>query len=168
VDLMPVRTAKFEDTPAILHLIHEMYARSPYVGRDEVDSRLARSLIMQSIQRHGGTSDGSCWVQVATGENDRVVGFIIGMLDRVYHVGTKLMATDLYYYAGNGTGPRDALTLMDNMLEWATTNPKVIEIKLGAVDTIGDYKRTERLFQRRGLTQCGVIYSKEVRHEFGG
>lgn len=165
---MPVRDAKFADTPAIVHLLHEMYLKSPYVGRDEIDDRLARSTVMQSIQRHGLMRDGGCWVQVAEiGGDRRVVGFIIGMLDRVYHIGTKLMATDLFYYANDDADPKDAIRLLDNMIQWAESNPQVAEIKLGAVDTVGDYRRTEKLFQRRGFTQCGVIYSKEVGHEFG-
>jgi hypothetical protein len=158
-----IRNASAVDTPAIYALLEEMYRSSPYVDRDQIDARLAKALIVQAIQRHGGHNDGSTWVQVAVTDDGAVCGFIIGMLDRVYHIGQNLMATDLFFYANQDADPRDAIRLLDGLIGWAESNPKVIEIKLGAVDTVGDYRRTEKLFQRRGFEQCGVIYAKEVR-----
>lgn len=158
---MTVRPALGADVFAIAGLIEELYQASPYVGIDEVDAKLARSTVMQCIQRDGLKSAGGSLVLVSEVDG-KIRGFIIGLLDRVYHVGTKLMATDLFFYNAPDGHPKDGIAMLDRLIAWAEANPRVIEIKLGAVNTVGDYARTERLFQRRGFKQCGVIYDKRI------
>jgi hypothetical protein len=155
-----IRPAKHGDIPAIAALFEEMYARSKYKGRDEIDMKLCKSLAMQSIQRHGLQSAGGACVFVI--DANGVCGFVIGVLDRVYHVGRKLMASDLFYYASARAQPREAIKLYDAFLAWAASIPGVIEIKSGATDAIGDYSRVENLYRRKGLVQCGVLYERVV------
>lgn len=157
-----IRQAKFGDIPEIARLMQAMYLRSKYVGRDEIDIKEAKALAVQSVQRHGLKTPGGTCVFVAQ-DREPLTGFIIGVLDRVYHIGRKLMATDIFWYADDGS-PRDAIMLFDAYLKWAGSVPGVIELKNGATDAIGgDYSRVAKLYERRGFKQTGVIYEKAVQ-----
>ena len=157
-----IRPARFGDVPGIFALFQEMYRASPYVGQDAIDERHTKALIVSSIQRHGALSDGGTLVLVSECEGV-IKGFVIGILDRVYHIGTKLMATDLFTFNSPDGDPRDGLRLIDGLIAWAESNPAVIEIKLGAVDAVGDFERTAKVFRRRGLKQSGVIYQRSIK-----
>jgi len=159
---MTVRTAKFTDIPAILSMLEEMYEKSVYKGRDEIEPREARRLITTSLQRHGQMGPGGACVFVC-GPEGAANGFIIGILDRIYHIGKKLMATDLYWYASDDASRKDAIALFDTYCVWADTNPRVLEIKPGATDAVGDYRRTEIIFKRKGFRQCGSIWVRDAK-----
>lgn len=153
-----IRPAKFGDINALVELMKEGHARSKYAGRDEVDVKEAKALLMASIQRHGLKREGGTCVFVT----DQVDGFMMGMVDRVYHVGTKLVAQDLFYYAREGVKPQDAVGLLGAYLDWAESIPNVIEIRNGVTDIIGDVERVEALYRRRGFTRCGVIMERKI------
>ena len=123
-------------------------------GRDRREAHKGPDRLLD--QRHGALSDGGTLVLVSECEGV-IKGFVIGILDRVYHIGTKLMATDLFTFNSPDGDPRDGLRLIDGLIAWAESN-HVIEIKLGAVDAVGDFERTAKVFRRRGLKQSGVIY----------
>lgn len=157
-----IRIGKFADIPRLTELMAEMYERSKYKGRAELDIPTTKSLFMSAMQRQGSKSAGGSTVIVA--ENNGIVeAFIVGILDRVYHVGNKLMATDLFYYATEKADARDSLRLLDEFLKWAEEIPTVIEIRMGATDAIGDWSRTEKLYRRKGMEQAGVIYERKVQ-----
>ena len=132
-----IRDARFADIPAILMLLQEGYARSHYAkeGRASIDVKEAKRLLFNAIQRHGGQTGGSCWVQVSEA-NGTVCGLIAGTLARPYMIGTGLMATDLFWLAGTGCPVGDAFRLMRGMIEWATAKPDVIEIRCGTTAAI--------------------------------
>jgi hypothetical protein len=156
-----IRQAKCGDIPALTELMLDMYRRSQYVEYDEPDIKETKSILLQAITRHGLKAAGGTCVFVIE-EDGTLTGFIIGVLERFYHIGKKLSATDLFYYAIDGADPREAIRLFDAYLEWARKIPNVIRIRNGATDAIGDYGKVEKLYQRRGLTQEGVIYGMWV------
>lgn len=156
-----IRQAKFGDIPALAALMDEMYRRSKYRDRDEIDMKSAKALVMQCIQRHGMQRAGGSSVFVID-RDGKIDGFIIGLLEPIYHIGKKLTATDLFYYAREKARPQDALRLFDQFIAWAESIPDVIEIRNGATDAIGDYRRVEALYRRKGLAQSGVIYERSV------
>ncbi len=159
---MTVRNAKFTNIPAIYSMLEELYDKSVYKGRDEIEPREAKRLITNCIQRHGQMGPGGACVFVC-GPEGRANGFIIGVLDRVYHIGKKLMATDLYWYVSDDASRKDAIALFDAFCDWADTNPNVLEIKPGATDAVGDYRRTEIVFKRKGFRQSGSMWTRDAK-----
>lgn len=156
-----IRPAKAADIPRLWALTEEMFLASIYVGHDEPDMKIAKGLFLQGIQRHGLMSAGGTRVMVT--EKDGVVeGFLLGILDRVYHIGHKLTATDMYFYASPRASSRAAIELLDDFLAWAEGNSKVVEICLGATNAVGDYHRTGLLYRRKGLAQCGVMHGRLI------
>jgi hypothetical protein len=70
---------------------------------------------------------GACFVEVAE-RFGTVEGFIVGILQRVLHIGTHLQGTDLFWIATPQVEARDPSRLMRNMIAWAEQSPGVIEI----------------------------------------
>lgn len=157
-----VRAAQFVDVPVIAGLLQEGYRASIYADRAAFNEGVAKRLIVNAIQRHGNKTVGGSQVLVA--ENDGVVvGFIIGVLDRVYGVLDALMATDLWFYCSPAAPPRAAPHLLKATIEWAEQIPKVIEIRFGITNAVGDWERTARMYERLGLERAGAFYERQVR-----
>lgn len=159
-----IRRAAFTDIPRIYALMEEMYARSKYAGRGSIDAQKAKGLLMTCIQRHGAPGDGGTLVMVAEKEG-AVVGFIIGILEGVYHIGRELMATDLYFYVSPKGNAGDAGALLDAVIQWAKSNPRVIELCFGVTDAIGDYQKPSALYRRRGFKQAGAMWEIALERE---
>lgn len=157
-----IRDAKFADVMALTALLCEAHARSKYAGLGNVDMAEAKRLLCASIQRHGGQHDGATLVLVAEDADKRLCGLFLGMLQRVYHIGDILEATDVFFYLAEGADPRDAKRMLDTFTAWAEGAPKVVTIRHGVTDIMGDHERTERLFRRRGMARSGVIYERRV------
>lgn len=153
-----IRKAKFGDIPALTELFLEMYDRSKFKGLDEPNIKAVKSIMMQSIQRHGNARAGGTCVFVIDREG-ALKGFIVGALEPVYHVGYKLQATDIFYYASKGAG-RDAIRLFDAFIEWGESVSDLLHFQNGATDAVGDYSRVAALYERRGFRQSGVIYER--------
>lgn len=159
-----IRDAKFTDIPAIVGVMQDAMARSHYAGgaMGEIDLPYTKKLLVTAIQRHGHKNGGGCWVQVAETAGI-ITGFIVGTLDRVYAVGTKLMATDLFWLTSPNVEPMDSIALMRGMVAWAERCPQVVEIKCGVTITINeDAARAGAILERLGLTSYGAIYRKEI------
>lgn len=154
-----IRPAKFGDIPRLTEIMLEMYERSRYAEISTPEDGEIRSLLMQSIQKHGAPHGTCVFVSEKDGE---VEGFIIGVLERIYHFGADYWATDLFWYATKRCPPRDAIGLFDAMCAWAEANPRVKIIHPGATDAIGEYSRTELIFKRKGFRQSGVLYERSV------
>ena len=157
-----IRDAKFADIPGIIGLLEYGYAHSHYAKAKlaRIDQKEAKRLLVQSIQRHGGKNGGACFVQVA--ESFGVInGLILGTLARVYAIGDKLTATDLFWLAAPTVNPSEPLRLMKNMVEWAWKSPHVIEVKCGATAIIQDPEGAGSLLERLGMTKFGNIYRME-------
>ena len=158
---MTIRPARFGDIPRLAELMQEMYERSIYRDDCELDIKATKAMLMQAIQRHGGQYDGSTLLLVAEGSGT-VEGFIIAALSRLYGIGTKLMAADTHFYVSPGSYPRNAFRLIEGFTAWAEGNKRVIEIDLCATDAVGEFRRTEKLYRRKGFKPFGVILSKRI------
>jgi hypothetical protein len=158
-----IRDATFADIPRIVAIMREAYERSRYAkeGLCGFDEKEGKRLLVNAIQRHGRGRNSASFVQVAV-ENDRVEGFIIGFLSRVYHCGDKLVASDLFWYATPLVSPRDPIRLMKNMIAWAKGVDGVIEIRCGATAAVQNPERAGRVLQRLGMTPYGSLYQMEV------
>lgn len=157
-----IRRARFGDIPGLYRLIGEGHANSRYAASEEIDEREAKALLMRCIQRHGSPNVGGSCVFVAEA-GGRIDGFIVGLLDRVYHLGRRFSAEDLFFYVSPDSEPTMAGRLIDAYVAWAEANEKVIEIKLAATDIIDDWRRTAHLYERKGFHQIGAIYERASR-----
>lgn len=161
-----IRNANFADIPAILRLLQEGHLRSHYAGTGaNIDEAEAKRLLVASIQRHGHTHGGGCWVQVSEGQNG-IDGLILGTLVRVYAILDKLMASDIFWLVNENADPRAAIGLMRGMVAWAKSSPHVIEIKCGTTSIISeDPARAGRILEHMGMKPYGNIYRLEVERE---
>jgi hypothetical protein len=156
-----MRKATPHDLPRLFELIGHMHAGSKFAAMGiGVDSAVARSLLLTAVNRHGGQHDGStcCFV---TEKDGLIEGFIIGILQRVYLIGNRLEANDLFLYV-SPNAPRQAATkLLDGYLAWALSNPKVAIVKLSWTDAMGvDGEALEKLYKRKGLRRSGGIWER--------
>lgn len=162
-----IRPAKFVDVPRIVELLTEMHAVSRYKDRVGVNHKVAHNLAAQCIQKHGGTHDGGSLVYVA--ERDGVVeGVMIGMLDRVYHIGDMLMANDVFLYCSPRAYPMDMPKLFDAYMQWAQENPRVYEIGASWTDVADGAERIEAMYERKGFRKAGAIWKRDVRTQVEG
>ncbi len=156
-----IRQAKFGDIPRLTELLEQGHQRSKYRDRGSINIKEAKSLLVNAIQRHGLTSAGGSCVFVS--EHQGVVdGFIAGLLDRVYQIGDKLSATDIFFYVAPDGSPASASGLADAFIEWALNIEAVIVMQLSATNIIQDYERAAALYRRKGFTQTGVIYERRT------
>jgi hypothetical protein len=142
--------------------MQEMHNRSIYKGRAEPKETRTKALFFNCIKKIGNPYPGGTSFFVAVDEENQVCGFIVGVLDTVYQISDKLTATDIFFYTTLTAKPLSASMLLDAFLKWAENVPGVVEIMLGITNAIKDYKNTEKLYKRKGLTQCGVFYEKRI------
>lgn len=159
-----IRPARFQDVPVLLTMLHEMYAASKYLGRAKVADKAADALLMGAIAQMGQSGPQASHVVLAT-EGDEPVGFVIGVMDRVYHIGDMLTANDLYLYVRGGQSPKHTFALVDSYLEWARRHRKCIEIVLSWSDAIPGADRLAALYQRKGARKTGEMF--EIRLDEG-
>lgn len=146
-----IRPALYVDIPEICALAVEAHSASKYAKYPMNLKGKFKPLLMESIR-----SGNSCLF--VSERKGKVTGFIIGMIDDLYHVLNVKYATDIFFFA-----QRDGGALLDAFIEWAGRIPGVVQIRLGATDAVGDYTRVEKLFGRKGLIQEGVMYTMEIR-----
>ncbi len=161
---MTVRTANFSDIPGIFTLLQEGYARSHYArdGRTSIDTREAKRLLVQAVQRHGHTTGGGCFVEVSEVDG-QICGLILGTLSRVYAIGDRLSASDIFWLTNSQADPGDAMQLMRGFVGWAKSNQHVVEIKCGTTAAINEDPEAAGLILRRiGMQKYGNIYRMEA------
>jgi hypothetical protein len=155
-----IRDAKFTDIPAIAQLMAEAHRRSIYAETATFDPVEAKQLCARALHRHGHTNNGGSLVLVSETDGE-VRGFIIGLFDSVYPCLKEMMATDLLFIMAENASAHDAVKMVKRLVEWAESNPKVIEVHLGVTSAIGDWERKASLYERVGLTRCGAMFRRE-------
>lgn len=153
-----IRAARFSDVPALYEALAEAHQRSSLAGH-AMNERAAKALMMNAIQRHGGTTAGSTFVAVAD-SGERIEGFILAVLQPLYQVLDVLEATDLFWIARDGANATTAVRLVSAMHVWARKAPGLALIRQGNSDIITDPARSGRILQRRGMRKAGHIYEK--------
>lgn len=156
---MLIRRAVPAEAPILTQLLVERHADTRYAGYVAIEQPLARKLIANAIHRHGGTHDGATFVMVAEGD-DGIDAFVMGVLNRVYHVGTMLAAQDVFLIGRKECSPRALNGLMDAYIEWGLSNPRVFEVMASWIDTIPGAERMDAAYRRKGFTKCGAIYRR--------
>lgn len=159
---MVTRAIKMSDLPAVFDLLIQMQATSKYAGDVDVDPVAAKALLMQAAQRHGGSNNGSTHFMVAE-EGGAIVGFVIGVLQRVHLVGNRLEAMDMFLYVTPGSSPSAGVRLAKSYVDWAQSCPKVGSVKLSYTDILGvDPMQIEALYSRLGFKRIGGIFEMRI------
>lgn len=153
-----IRPAKSTDAFAIVDVIEERYPETRYAGFVSIEPKVARSLMAQAVQRHGGTTEGSTFLMVSENGEGVIEAFVLGSLARVYMIGDKLAAADNFLMARKGADPRAMNQLIDAYLEWARSNPKVYEISLSWSDAFEGASAMNAVIERRGFELCAATY----------
>ena len=157
-----IRPAINGDIPRLAEIMMDLHARSKFASRCTVNKGEVKRMFLGFIARNQSRGIGGTCVFVAE-RDGKVEGFMVGLLDQVYHIGSKLSANDVYFTVTQRADPRDASRLLSAYDAWASANPNVITINLSATDVIEPTKRVEKLFRRRGFIRCGAIYERSVR-----
>lgn len=154
-----IRPAKPSDTMRLVDMLEEQQARSRYAGIVNVDRDYARKIVAAAIQRNGGIYSGSACVLVDE-VDDTVEAFIIGVLDRVYSIGDRLSAKDMFLVATDRAGALATMRLLGGYIAWASHNPNVYEIELSHTDALPEGERMGAIYERMGFVRGGTMYRR--------
>lgn len=161
-----IRAARFEDVPALAAMLRDMHARSKYAGRVAISEKAMDAVLTGMVAQQAQTGpQGSCCAIAI--EEGRPAGFVVGLLDRVYHVGNKLVANDVYLWLRPGASPVHTLQLVRHYLRWARRIRAVLEIRLSWTDALPGAERLGRLYGRLGAARVGEIYEIRMDGEEG-
>lgn len=148
-----IRDAIFVDIPPLMALLRSSHERSKYAGRVKLVEKAMEQLLVGLVagQRQHGPQ--SSFIQVVE-HDEKIVGFMAGSLNRVYNIGDKLCAADLFL-VNEGKNLKDTLALIDGYIKWAKSNPKVIEIGLSWSDALPNAEDIANIYRRKGAHRVG-------------
>lgn len=155
-----IRPAAPCDIPRLKELFAEMHAASKFIGRVSISEKALHDLLLMTLGNMRRPIAGGTHFSV-TVRKDRVEGFMIGILDRVYHIGTKLVAQDMFLHVSKNGFKTDVSRLIDDYIEWASGNPNVIDINLSWTDALPGAERISNLYRRKGFVRVGGIYERK-------
>lgn len=143
-----IRDATDDDVPALLALGRLMHAESPRFSRLDFSApRLAGTL--------RGLIAGGQFMLVGTSDSGKILGGMAAML-LPHWCSDDLVATDLaLFIAPEARGGLLPARLLSRYVRWARARGAVL-IQAG-VTTGVETETTARLYERTGLTRCGVI-----------
>lgn len=152
-----MRPATLSDAPQLMALIRSAHSRSKYAdGRCNISDVWLQQVVCGMIASQGQKGPQATCVFVVEREG-KIVAFMAGIVDRVYHFLTKLKAQDLFLInEGGKTG--DTLKLVDAYIAWARAVPAVLEICLSWTDTMPGSDRLPALCKRKGFEKSGEIW----------
>lgn len=160
------RPARMTDVFSLVDILDVRQADSRYADNVEVDKPYARKMLAGLIQRNGGTNEGGTFVHVAV-KDGKVTAFVAASLSRIYGIGVYLGACD-HFLIGYADCPPSVLDrLLDAYIEWASNNPKVVEIGASWSDAIPGSERFDLIYPRKGFSPCARTFrrvcSKQVK-----
>lgn len=153
-----IRPGKSSDAFALAALLGDLHMRTIYNGL-VMDGAYARKLFAQFAHRHGGTHDGATCLFVCE-QDEKLVGFVAGALDRVYHVGDDLWATDVYLSVHDDAPATASLQLLKAYIGWAEQNAQVFEVRLSSSYATESGREIGTLYERLGFEECGRVYRR--------
>jgi hypothetical protein len=159
-----IRPVKATETNKIAEMLREMHAASKYATRMKLSDKTINAMLLGLVAGQGQSGpQGS--LLIAAVQDGKFVGFMAGVLDRVYHIGDKLIAGDAYLYVRPGNKVEHVLGLIDAYIAWAQANPKVIEIKLTWSDALPGAEGLSKVYARKGFDLTGEIFEMRLDAE---
>lgn len=156
-----IRPALTTDVFAIADILCERAKDSRYHGITAPDPKLARQMFAQAVQRHGGTTEGATFLMVNETDGE-IDAFMFGTLNRIYVVGDKLGASDVFLLGKTDCDPRAMGRLVRAYLDWAESSPKCVEIGLSWADSLPGSEDITSFYERLGFTLRTKGYSRAV------
>lgn len=161
--MVTVRAARTTDVFRLTEMLCDQQAASRYAGLVNVDDKYTRAMLARMIQRHAGQFDGGTLVNVVENREGVIEAFCVGALSRVYLIGDKLVAQDIFLCSDKAASERAALKLLALYVQWAAGNPNVFEINLSHTDALPTGERMGPIYERIGFQRCGAIYRRDAR-----
>lgn len=165
---MILRPARAVDAPTLVAILAERYPEMRYAGTVAIDETYARKVLSQASFKHGHTNDGGMFLMVAEDDASVIQAFMLAFLSRVYLFGDKLWAQDGILMARKDAPARAASQLIDAFMDWASDNPKVVEINTSWTDIMPTGPLMDRVYRAKGFVPCGAIYRRDARLESAG
>jgi hypothetical protein len=156
-----IRPGRFQDQPAIEALLRGAHARSKYAGRVAINDKALSATVLGAIAAMGQNGPQASHVAVAE-RSGEIVGVLIGVLDRVYHIGDLFSANDIFFVVTDKGTVGDTLYLADSYIAWARSNPKVVEIMLSWSDAIPGGEKIAALAKRKGFVKSGEMFEMRL------
>lgn len=150
----------FADVLGIIDVLRWGHENSAYRGLT-FDEKEANSVVCQAVQRHAHKNRTGSFVQVSEVE-DKIAGFIIGVLQPVYHVHREVGATDLFWITQPKCPVREKVGLMLSLVDWAKAHPHCVEITSAASDAMGTASKAAPILEKLGFKPFGSIYRMEI------
>lgn len=150
-----IRRALPQDMKGVERLIRAQHAASKYAERVGISDKAMETLLLGMFAQMGQRGPNATHVAVAV-EDGAIVGFVAGVLDRVYHIGDRLTANDLFLVSSGKLS--NTLGLIDSYLAWARANPKVVEVVLSWSDALAGAERVAEIYRRKGFVRSGEMY----------
>lgn len=155
---MTLRPARSTDANALVELLVERHPEMRMSDVVSIDQALARKTFAQAAFKHGHTNEGATFLMVAEGEGGAIDAFMFGVLSRFYVFGDKLWAQDVLLVGRKGSDPHAASALIDAYVDWASSNPRVVEIQVSHSDLIPGGALVGRIYRRKGFVPCATGY----------
>ena len=150
-----IRRATPSDYATIEALIRRQHKASKYAQRVTINDKALSQLMLGLHASQGQSGPQASFVTVSE-EHGVVRGFIAASLSRIYNIGAKLGASDLFLVNEGSAGA--AMRLIDAYVAWASANPRVIEIGLTWTDALPRADRAAALYRRKGFVRTGEIF----------
>lgn len=144
-----IREGTFEDIPAVIKIIRDAHPNSDYkfTPFDEDETKRNLRLLINS-------KTDQLWVAVKDGA---VVGACGGVTAKVFLSRAYIATTLFTIVADDGRG--EGLGLYRAYIEWATKQPRVMEVTVAYTSGMGDQDRVEALFKALDFERTGSTWT---------
>ncbi len=156
-----IRPAKFSDAPAMATMLVASHQRSKYAGRCGVSEKAAEEILCALVAGQNATGLAATFVEVVEDDNGSVTGFMAGATSRIYNIGDRYCASDIFLINEN-KNLKETLKLIDDYIAWARSNPKVIEVGLSWSDALPNASDIANIYSRKGATKVGEQFSIRI------
>ena len=155
-----IRRAIATDIPKLVAFLIETGARTKYHSVTEVDVDYVKPVLHQMIMRHGGRGESGTFAMVSETDG-KITGLLFGLKDRIMGICRHLYATDFLYTVGRNGSAKDAVALFDCFVEWARSDPRVLQITEAKHDALPE-GHAEKLYFRHGFKKIGDLYELDI------
>ena len=151
-----IRNAKVSDIPKLLSILkHAHKVEQGRYRQFAIDEACFKELAFEAIR------SGNMFLAVID-HGEGPIGFLMGVLERLYLIAKVRYATDLFFVCDQAKG-REIQTLLKKFENWAENHPDVVEIWLGVTSASrNDWQRLGKFYQKHGYAQEGAIFQRRI------
>ncbi len=150
-----IRRPNPSDYAMIEKLIRRQHLASKYAGRVGINDKALSQLLLGLHAGQAQSGPQATFVAVSE-EHGKVCGFIAGSLARIYGIGDKLGAAEVFLVNEGKAG--GSMRLIDAYIAWAQSNPRVVEIGMTWTNALPGSERLAALYRRKGFTCAGETF----------